>query len=264
MSSVLIGNLLVLFNRKKADILVVFLGNYFVAAMVSLANSPLKTKPTISPMILALAAFAGFLYLFNFFVYSHNTKINGLSISTGVMRAAVIIPTLISALVFGDKISLWTASGIAVVIFSFLLLIGKQKLHNVLWLLLLIIVSGATDLSLKIFSVFGHTPRNVYLFFLFSASYIFTLIWFITTKRKLDWKVLLMGFVLGIPNQLSSFFTLKGLETVPATIVFPIVSSGIVLGSILSDAIFWRRKFSKTDYLALALLIGGIVLINLQ
>lgn len=263
--SVLIGNLLMLFNRdKNIDILVVFIGNYFVAAAVSLSSARLSTHPSISLPEFALAIFAGALFLYNFFVYHANIRINGLSLSVGVMRSAVIIPTLFSALIFGDLLKGSTAFGIGILILAFWILTGKQKLHNFIWIGLLFLITGATDISLKLFSHYGKAPQGLYLCFLFSSAFLCTLIWFLFTRRKPPLKSLLYGFVLGIPNQLSSLFFLKGLDSVPATIAFPLVSSGIVSFSIISDAILWKKRFSLSHYIALSLLILGIVLINLR
>lgn len=262
--SVLIANLLMVFNRRKDnDIVVIFLGNYFVAAIFSLLNSR-RAIVNINWLELAFAAFAGFLFLYNFFVYHKSIVINGLSLSVGVMRTALIIPVLLSVLIFADRLSLLSGIGILIVLASFWLLSEKQKLRNIIWIGALFLITGATDISLKIVSVFGKMDQNLYLYFLFSAAYVFTLIWIIWQKRQIKWQSILFGFALGIPNQLSSLFFLKALQIVAAPVAYPIVASGVVLISIISDIVFWRRRYTLKQRFAFVLLILGIVFLNLQ
>ncbi len=263
-SSVLIGNMLMLFHRfKKSDIVVIFLGNYFVASLFSLLNSK-KPITAINILELSFAAFAGFLFLYNFYVYHKNIQLNGLSLSVGAMRMAVVIPIIISLIVFSDPISLTSGIGIFVILISFWLMKERHQLHNVVWITLLLIITGTTDTSLKIISVYGTMNKNLYLFFLFTASFVFTLVWISIQRRKVNWESILMGFGLGIPNQLSSQFFLKGLESVPASIAYPLVASGIVFASIVCDSVFWKRTFSSKQRVAFAMLIIGIILLNLN
>ncbi|MDZ4120995.1 MAG: hypothetical protein U1C33_01145, partial [Candidatus Cloacimonadaceae bacterium] len=262
LSSILIGNLLMIFNRNsKTDIVVVFLGNYFVAALFSLSSTR-SLSGSVSWQELAFAALAGFLFLFNFFVYHKNIQINGLSISVGVMRIAVIIPIVLSLYFFRERISSVASLGIAFALVAFWMLSEKQHLRNFIWLAILLLITGATDITLKVFSEYGLMDRNLYLFFLFSASFVFTLGWIVAQKRMVNYSSLLYGFVLGIPNQMSSRFFLMGLNTIPASIAYPLVASGIVLVSILCDGLFWKRRFNVRQRFAFGILILGIVLIN--
>jgi uncharacterized membrane protein len=252
------------FNQKKGtEIVAIFLGNYFVAALFSLSNSKLEACE-ISALELGFAILAGFLFLYNLYLYNKNIKVNGLSLSVGVMRSAVLIPILISIVVFFEKLSLEVGLGIAIVLASFWLISGKSKLGNLIWLLALFLITGATDLTMKVISEFGRLDQNLYLFFLFSAAFVFTLFWILIQKRSINTRSILYGFALGIPNQLSSLFFLRGLMTIPASIAFPLVASGVVLISIICDAVFWKRKFVLRQRIAFALLLTGIVLINLR
>ncbi len=264
LSSVLIGNLLMVFNQKKgADIVAIFLGNYFVASLFSLSNANLGNCE-IGALELGFAILAGFLFLYNFYLYSINIKVNGLSLSAGVMRSAVLIPIMISIFVFYEKLSIEVGLGIAIVLASFWLLSGKSKLGNLIWLLALFLITGGTDLTMKVISEFGRLDQNLYLFFLFSAAFVFTLFWIILQKRPFDNRSILYGFALGIPNQLSSLFFLRGLGTVPASIAFPLVASGVVMISIICDVLFWKRRFVLRQRIAFALLVSGIILINVR
>lgn len=264
LSSVLVANLLALFNRSgKRQIVSTFLGNYFVAAIFSLLMADHSVQ-WISWVELGFAFFAGSLFLYNFFVYYRNIGLNGMSVSVSIMRIAVIIPIVLSIFLFVEKPGIFKILGICAALCAFWLLKENRKLANLAWILLLFVITGATDLSLKIFTEYGGMDDNLFLFFLFSAAYVFTLLWILLDSKNFDLASLGLGFLLGIPNQLSSLFFLKGLATVPAVLAYPLTASGIVLLSIASDSLIWKKRFSLYQRIAFLLLIIGIILLNLR
>ncbi len=262
--SVIIGNMLLYFSKNdKNDILLIFLGNYFFAAIFSFVQ--------IKPGTLSFGTFeivfgfiTGFFFLYNFFVYQKNIALNGLSLSVGIMRVSVLIPTFMSVIFFDDFMSVVNLMGILVIVLAFWLITETSTLQKLIWIILLFFVSGATDSTLKIYNELGQPDQSPFVFILFSSAFICTLIWVVKTKRAFSLSCILFGFLLGIPNQLSTRFFLMGLETVPAPIAYPLTASSIVVFSIFSDIIFWRRMFTIKQRIALALLVAGIVLINAQ
>ena len=261
--SVLIGNLLVVFNRNQnTDIRYIFLGNYIVASAFSLLLS-LPHGISFQGFDIWFGALTGMLFLSNFVIYQKNITINGLSLSVGVMRVAVILPTLMSVLWFTDSLSLVNLIGIAVILCAFYLITDVKHLRNLFWLVGLFLISGVTESSLKIYSELGSSNQNPFLMMIFGSAGFFTLLWIISGRNKFSLLSLLYGFMLGIPNQLSSLFFLKGLDTVPATAAYPIYASGVVLVSILSDLLFWKKVFTFKQRVALGLLLCGAVLVSI-
>jgi len=262
--SVLIGNLLMVFNRNPdSDIRYIFLGNYIVAALFSLIIA-LPGRITFSGFDIWFGVLTGFLFLANFAIYQKNILTNGLSLSVGTMRVAVIIPTLIAVVWFTERMGLMNVVGILVILSAFSIVTDTKKLHNLFWLLLLFIISGLTESTLKIYSELGNSNQNPFLFMIFTSAGVFTLLWIIAGRRKLNLLSLSYGFALGVPNQLSSLFFLKGLKTVPATAAYPIYASGVVLLSILSDILIWRKVFTVKQRIALGLLVCGVLLVSLS
>jgi len=262
--SVLIGNFLVVFNCKQnSDIRFIFLGNYIVAGLVSLVLA-LPQGISFKGFDLWFGALTGLFFLSNFVIYQRNIIVNGLSLSAGIMRVAVILPTLMSVIWFADRLGMVNLIGIAVIITAFTVLTEIKHLHNLFWLFGLFLISGLTESTLKIYSELGNPNQNPFLTVIFTSAGLFTLIWIALEKRKLHLKSLIRGFALGIPNQLSSLFFLLGLKTVPATIAYPFYASGIVLISILCDIFIWKQLFTVKQRLALALLFSGVLLVSLS
>jgi len=260
--SVLIGNLLLIFTRdKNIDILVIFLGNYMVASLFSLGTS-LPKGLSLNGFDIWFGVLTGLLFLSNFMAYQKNIRINGLSLSVGTMRVSIIIPALVAVSFFADRMSPVNIAGIVVIIMAFGYVTDIKALRNLFWLLLLFLVSGMTESTLKIYSELGSSNQSPFLFVVFTAAGLFTLSWILIGKRQFHIKSLLYGFALGIPNQLSTQFFMKSLKVIPATIAYPILASGIVLISILCDIFIWRKVFTLRQRIALGMLVAGVVLIN--
>jgi len=262
--SVAIGNLLQFFSKdKKLDIMTVFLGNYFFASIFSYLQ---KTPGSFSIGIFELifGFITGFFFLFNFFILQKNININGLSLSVGVMRVAVIIPTVMSVLFFTDKIGIVSAMGVLVILVAFFFIMETRSLHNFLWICLLFVVAGFTDSTTKIYSELGKPDQTPFIFILFTSAFILTLLWKLIFNRQFNVKYICYGIVLGIPNQLSTRFFLMGLDRVPAPIAYPLTASSIVVLSIVSDIFLWKRMFTMKQRIALGMLVFGILLLNLR
>lgn len=262
--SVLIANLLMAFNRRsKESVLPVFLGNYLVAASFSLISVP-GMQPALPWGDLGLGVLTGAFFLANFWVYQRSIIINGLSLSVGVMRVAMIIPVLLAVLAFGEKISLLNGLGVVLGLAAFSLKADPKELHNFLWIVGLFLISGLTDASLKIYKELGSGQESAFVFVIFASAFVFTLLAILLGKLPLRIKSVLYGCVLGIPNRYSTVFFLKGLDSVPAALAYPLVAVSIVLLSIVCDIVIWKKRPSTRDALLWALLALSLVLLNLK
>ncbi len=261
--SVVIANLLMVFNRGgKYHILPIFLGNYLMAGVFSYLAIPAHA-PLPGVATLLFGAFSGLLFLMNFLAYQRNILLNGLSLSVSVMRIAMIVPILVSLLLFREHINAWNGLGILLGISAFMLKSDWGGLRNLLWLVWLFAISGVTDLSLKVFKELGSGSEQVFVFMIFSSAFVFTLVSILYKRVKIPWQSIVFGLLLGLPNRFSTVFFLKGLNTVPAAIAYPVTAIGVVLISILSDVLFWRRRLVARDIVMYAVLSGSILLLNL-
>jgi multidrug transporter EmrE-like cation transporter len=260
--SVLIGNLLMLYHRdKQFDILIVFLGNYFVAALFSfLQNRSFALH--ITTIELAFGIITGILFLLNFLVYQSSIGINGLSFSIGTMRSSIVIPALMAFILFGDLFNPLIVVGLVLIISVFIYLSEKGTMKSLHWLMLLFFVTGITESTLKIYHEYGSSNQSPFLVTLFTSAFILTAIIIIMKKRPMHVRSLINGFVLGVPNQLSTLFFLWGLKSVPATIAYPVAASGIVTLGIISDVLIWKKRFTSKQKIAVVLLMISVILLS--
>lgn len=261
--SVLIANLLMLVGRKgKISMLPIFLGNYFVASIFSYLSLPKLIAP-VPVFDLTFGLVTGALFLANFWVYQKCIVVNGLSLSVGVMRIAMIIPVIISLFAFRESLSLLNMAGIALGLTAFVLKSEPKSLHNLLWILALFAISGLTDASMKIFKELGSGNEALFVYLIFSSAFIYTLLAIILGRISFPVMAIVYGFILGFPNRLSTVFFLNGLDSVPAAIAYPLVAVMIVVGSIISDIVLWKKQVNRGDVLLWALLIFSLIMLNL-
>ncbi|MBW6513216.1 MAG: hypothetical protein K0B87_00450 [Candidatus Syntrophosphaera sp.] len=262
--SVLIANLLMVFNRGgRISILPIFLGNYLMAGIFSYASLPSGRLVGLPAFDILFGILTGSFFLANFWVYQRSIVVNGLSLSVGVMRIAMIVPILLAVAVFRESLGLWNILGIGLGLAAFGLKANPRELHNLLWILGLFLISGLTDASLKVYKELGSGAEPAFVFIIFSSAFVFTLGAILLARIPVTLKSILLGLALGIPNRYSTVFFLKGLDSVPAAIAYPLVAVSIVLLSIISDLALWKKQASRRDMLLWALLVLSLLLLNL-
>ncbi|MGM0607972.1 MAG: hypothetical protein ACQESP_06110 [Candidatus Muiribacteriota bacterium] len=260
LASVAIANILK-FSLKK-NITDIFWGNYLVAFLFSYYMAYQAGGFVFGWPELICGAFTGILFIFNFFIYNKNIDINGLSLSVGIMRISLVVPVVFSVIFFRELISFMNITGILIILYAFYIISGKKPAHNKLFLIFLFLMTGMADFSLKFYETAYGADMNTFLFFLFFTAFIINSAMLIKQKRVPLFSNVLTGFMVGIPNQLTSLFFLMGLKEVPAVISYPFFGSGVVLVSVLCDKIFWKAKFTLRQKIGYALIVLGIILLN--
>ncbi|MDD2209718.1 MAG: hypothetical protein PHN71_00155 [Candidatus Cloacimonetes bacterium] len=247
-------------RQKPLSMMPVFLGNYFIATVFS----ALSLNPSyVSNFDVVFGILTGAFFLTNFWVYQKCIVANGLSLSVGSMRIAMIIPILLSLIFFNESLKLWNMLGILLGISAFTLKAEPKSLRNFLWIALLFVISGASDASMKVFKELGGGNESFFVFLIFGSAFFYTLIAIIFGKQKFPLVLVFYGFILGLPNRYSTVFFLEGLESVPAAIAYPFVAVGIVLMSIGSDIFLWKHKPEPKEYVLWVLLVLSLLLLNL-
>lgn len=238
----------------------VFLGNYFVAGIFS----AISLKPgNVGSFDVLFSALTGAFFLVNFWVYQKCIVVNGLSLSVGAMRIAMILPILMALVFFGESLGKWNIMGIALGIAAFSLKADSRSLRNLLWILVLFLISGLSDASMKIFKELGGGNESFFVFMIFGSAFFFCLASIIVGKLRFPPVLVFYGFALGIPNRYSTVFFLKGLDSVPAAIAYPLVAVSIVLLSIGSDVFLWKHRPAGRDYLLWCMLVLSLILLNI-
>lgn len=261
--SVVIANMLKYFQHRNVPILFIFLANYFTATLLSYFLYPFSFA-RVRVFDYTTGIIIGVLYLLNFIVFNRNIRENGMSLSVAVMRVSLLIPILLSLLLLGEGVMFVNYIGIALIIITFTLMGRLKKRTSIVLLLMLFIMTGISDFGMKFYEHYGKNTINTYLFFLFLSAFICNIVFIIIRREKFSYIAILFGLILGIPNQLTSYFFMKALVTVEGAIAYPMLGAGVTIASIITDRFVWKSPISKRQILILLLLIIGIILINLK
>lgn len=264
LSSVAIANLLTWFHKdRSSDILYIFAGNYLIASIFSWTTNSIPVG-SASFIEIGLGGLAGCFFLLNFLIYQRNIVKNGQSLAVGVMRVSLIIPTLLSIFIFSERLLSYNYLGILIIVIAFIHLSSSGNVKNLYLAIGLLLMTGVTDSYMKLYDEFGREDPSLYIAILFTSAFLITLFVIIVKKRRLNSRSLFYGFILGIPNQLTTKFFMMSLAQIQAAIAYPFFASGVVLLAIATDLTLWKRKITKKGMVGYAALSVGIILLNIK
>lgn len=268
LSSVLIAHGLRWGEEHKFSQLSVLASNYISASIFSLFMAD-RSDALLLPdfPVILLAVVVGVFFLANFWIYSRSLKINGISPTVTMMRMSLIIPVLGGILIYNEALSLFLGAGIVLVFISMYLLTKQGKEESLIsevsapvLLILLFLISGTTDFSLKIFEASFLTNVSEYMFMgcVFASSCITAWILVMVRKEAVSMKALLLGLLIGIPNLYSSIFLIKALTHLPSATTYTFINIGIILCSALLGLFYWKDKLSQRQRWGLVTAVASI------
>jgi drug/metabolite transporter (DMT)-like permease len=218
-----------------------------------------------------------FIFIFN--LIGKSTKLLGITTTSISYKLSFIIPVIISILYYGDKVTFLKVLGIlmaltAVYFITYLpprkdTVLKKQELGSTMSLSLPVIIfisSGITDASFN-FIQRNYTPpgfEHIVTITVFFGAFLSGMILSGFKKELYQWKNVLAGIVLGIPNYGSLYFLLQALKqpnVLPSTL-FPINNLGIVGLSTLAGLLIFKERFSARKIAGFILAISSIIIIG--
>lgn len=280
--TILLFNVLIIifkfFNRFKIDNLQALIVNYLVAATIGMSSS---TKTLTVDFItnadwLYHAMIVGSLFIIVFNLYAKGTQKVGIAITTVANKMSLVIPVCIALLIYPDaNLTIWTILAFALAILGIYLSStqnGKLSFDKqYVWLIVLVFVGqGIAD------SVFnfaqrttigeGESPAFFTVLFLMAAICGVGILILNSFKEKINfsYKNILGGIALGIPNYGSLVYFFKALDTsgLHPSVVFPIVSMGVVVLSAILGIVLYKETLSRTNWIGILSSVIAIALIT--
>ena len=249
-----------------------FMANYGVCMMMSLGLMDDMTQVTnlvvqSDKITLILGILSGVMYLANFLFYKYNMKQNGIVMSATFMKLGVLVPTIMAVVVFQEIPRLTQVLGILVAIGAIILInFEKNALsesRHMIWLLVLLLLSGFTDSMANVFDEIGDAGmKDAYLLVTFGTALFITIGCICLKKMKIEMKEILFGACIGIPNYLSSRFLLLALEDIEAVLVYPTYSVATMIVIMVVGVLVFHEQLSKKKVCALGLILTSIALLN--
>ena len=245
-------------------------GNYIVCVLMALLLSvpELRSRAfSALPFSIGLGIVNGGIYLGSFALMQWSTRHNGVVLSSMFMKLGVLVSTVISILCFRENPTLLHILGFALALLSILIINynpGASFSRSSWVLIIMLVMSGMTDVMSKIYEVFGTASlENTFLLFTFFSALCLCLLLMKRRQEHFGKQELLYGALLGIPNFLSSLFLLKALSSVPAMIAFPTYNVAVILVVALAGILLFREQLSRKQCIGGLLICIALALLNL-
>lgn len=209
----------------------------------------------------------GILYVAGLVLIQISIVRNGAPLSSTFNRLGVLIPTILSAIIFLEIPGLVQIAGLVLAIAAIIYMNrgSKEELPSFrLGLILIFISGGLGDFMNKVYSMYYDTNAQKYfIMYTFFFAMIVSIIMFLRDKGKMSVQDALIGVGVGVPNQLTTLLILQASMQLPAYIVYPTYSAGIIIFVNVINYLVFREKLSKRQYIATVMIGIAIILINL-
>ncbi|MFH5832391.1 hypothetical protein [Halalkalibaculum sp. DA384] len=272
--SLLLVHLMKAGESRDQRMLNTFAVNYLVAALVAFsigglpsleANLELLTNPGFLFVVAT-----GSIFIVNFLVYSKSIHLNGIGISVTAMRLSLLVPVLVSVLLYRESVTAATVLGLILVFVALGLLIPRKrtirfKKIDAAWLLIVIfLLTGLADASLKVYEEDFSLQFNELTFMgmVFSVAFLVGLIlMFVQKGPALKKGEVVTGVLIGIPNLYSTVFLIYALHQIDGAIAYPVVNILNVAGGTLLGLWIWDDTVTKLQWWGIAAALAAILLL---
>ena len=268
------------FGKYGVNNLQAIIVNYFTAGTLSLIvayknDIKISLPDIIYSTYIIPSLIIGFLFIVTFNLLAFGTQKIGIAISTVANKMSMIIPVIIGISLFSEKLGMFKLIGIVLAISAIYMTSTKSgKLSfdkKFLPIILLIFFGqGMADGTLSWAQKFSINDENTPLFFasVFLIAGILGSVFLIyeTIKNgfKLEFKNLIWGIGLGIPNYLTLHFFVRSLQSpiFESSQVFPIVNMGVIVLTALAGILLFREKLSFFNWGGILVAVLAISLIT--
>ncbi len=264
------------FGVYKVNTLQAIVVNYMVAFVLGmLSANAIGNVGTIGhqPWFVG-AVVLGLLFVTIFFVMAKTAQYNGVSVASIAGKMSVVVPVVFGIILYKESTTFLKLVGIVIALVAVYLSSVKDSQSSnkgsLMFPILLFLGSGVIDTTLKYVET-NYVSQNDVDFFsgsLFGFAAFFGLILLVVKhfalKEKLEFKSIIAGVVLGIPNYYSIVFLVKALQNknFESSELFTINNVGIVIASTLLGLLLFKETFSLKNKIGVGLAIIGIILVT--
>lgn len=252
----------------------VYLVNYLVAGIAAFILSDMSISTIFrseSASEVGFGIFVGLLYMSNLILLGRSMTENGIGLTVSVMRISLVIPVIVSIVVFSEQTSSLRIIGLILAFVALSVLFKPNKverkssaLYN---LLVLFLLTGIGDVTLKVFQASGSPIFDKWMFMgvVFTTCTILCIGFIVFSSNPIpSTEEIKVGILVGVPNLAASIFILMGLELVPASIAFPTSNLTIITVGTILGKLYWKDVLTRRHYVVILLAIAAIVLLTMD
>lgn len=213
-------------------------------------------------------------------LYQYSIRRNGAPLSTTFNRLGILIPTVLSALFFGEYPKTAQIAGIVAAAAAIIYINGKSgkmmkeadtekraagtSAKSVPLLTAVFLIGGLIDFNSKVFNTVGDKnfqDKFVLYTFVFSAVISGCIVLF--QRSRITRRELFFGICIGIPNTLMTYFMVKASAVLPAYLAFPLYSASVIFIVNIINAAVFKEKPTPREIRATLLIAAALVLLNM-
>jgi len=228
------------------------------------SKSILINQNSLFALLLGISFFVGFIFL------SLSTQKSGISLTSVASNISVIIPILVAAIFYHEKIIGIHLAGVIASIPAVFLIFKpktKQKFSRsiIIYPFIIFVISGFNNSILREAQRNGVVANSMFfLGIIFGIAFISSFFYSIIIKKEKpsktkDW---IFGILLGIANFASTFYFLKSLEIFTSALFFPIYNISFITISTFIGITFFKETYSKLQMIGLFIAGIAVMLMN--
>ncbi|MBD3402607.1 hypothetical protein GF420_06905 [candidate division GN15 bacterium] len=210
---------------------------------------------------------AGAFFFLAFIYYQISVRNEGVGLSGAFAKLGILVPMSLSLLFWREFPTGVQWLGIAVAVFSIVLVNWPTRKAAVtlrLSLILLFLFAGLAEFSNKIFQKYALLEyKDLFLLVNFFVALVLSLLVTWYQRLPVRRRDLLTGIAVGVPNLFSSYFLILALDQIPAAVAFPAFGAGTILIINVAGALVFKERLSRRDRVVVALVALSLILINL-
>ena len=279
LASTIIFIIFKLFEKFNINILQAIVVNYCIAFTTGIlaykGTITISQLPNLDWFYYTLVLGALFIIVFNLMAIT--TQRSGLSVVAVATKMSVVIPVLFGLLYYNENLGAIKLFGIGIALIAVYLTSNKSDQRTVIngklivLPILVFVGSGIIDTSIKFLEDAYVANNDVPLFsaiiFLAAAiiGFIIIIIQVMSGSFKFEFKNVIAGICLGVPNYFSIYFLVKTLRSdiLESSGIFAINNVSIVTLSTFAGIFIFKEKLIKKNWIGIGLAILSIILISI-
>ena len=268
-----------LFEKFNINILQAIVVNYCIAFTTGVlaykGTITISQLPNLDWFYYTLVLGALFIIVFNLMAIT--TQRSGLSVVSVATKMSVVIPVLFGLLYYNENLGAIKLFGIGIALIAVYLTSNKSYQRTVInrklivLPILVFVGSGIIDTSIKFLEDAYVANNDVPLFsaiiFLAAAiiGFIIIIIQVMSGSFKFEFKNVIAGICLGVPNYFSIYFLVKTLRSdiLESSGIFAINNVSIVTLSTFAGIFLFKEKLIRKNWIGIGLAILSIILISI-
>ena len=280
LSSTMIFVVFKLFSRFNINTFQALTFNYVTACIcgITLQGNTIKLYEVPQFEWFPFALGLGGLFILVFNLMAITTQRSGLSVVSVATKMSVVIPILFGLLYYKESLGFFKIIGIILALFAVYLASIKTKdgikikLSNFIFPVLVFLGSGTIDTTIKYLEGEFIAKNDIPIFsatiYAMAGLIGFAILIFQLVKGsfKFEFKNLIGGIALGIPNYFSVYFLVEALRSdiLESSGVFTVNNVAIVMTSTMLGISLFKEKLLRKNWIGIGLAVLSILFIALE